>query len=132
MKKEIGVQKVEMNVDIEREVGIQRVKSNMSIKEIGDRLGIERGNAYHLIKKGVKKLTIFELWEISQVMDFDFFKLFNPISDVKVLQVRKSKIDEATSTVTFEVKYPISKAEKLGLFIKAVHELANDMDYAVV
>ncbi len=121
-----------MNVDIEKEIGIQRLKVNMSIKEIGDRLGLERRNAYHLVSKGAKKLSVFELWELSEVLGFNFFELFKPTCDTQTLDVKKSKIDEAKSTINFEVKYPISKAETLGVFIKAVHVLANEMGYEAI
>lgn len=79
-------------------------------------------------------LTISQLWKICEVLNFNFFALFEPVVvEPGFLKEPAKRYNQSKNhTVKFEVQYPTELSSELGKFMMHVDAVAEKMGFQVV
>lgn len=78
-------------------------------------------------------LTVSQLFRISEVLNFNFFELFEPVVVEPGFKEPAGKYKISRNhTIKFEVQYPTERSADLGKFMMHVDAVADKMGYTVL
>ncbi|MFD2163712.1 hypothetical protein ACFSJU_14980 [Paradesertivirga mongoliensis] len=121
-----------MKPHIGKRVAVIAKSVEKSAPELAQELSTAERNIYNYYKK--EDWTVHQLWDFSVALGHNFFSEINPpIKPTKDLAFEETAAEyERRASISFQVEYPMSKAQDLGEFIKQLHVLANKMGLKVV
>jgi transcriptional regulator with XRE-family HTH domain len=71
-------------VNIGEKIKEQLIVKKMSVADFAKKINTDRNNAYHIFKR--KSIDTELLFKISVILNFDFFKFYQPLPDNKRME----------------------------------------------
>lgn len=122
--------KVHIGTEISR---IQKIRG-LSNEEFAEAIHTTYRNVSKI--KSKEEISVSLLWQVSEALNYDFFKLYNPVviepKEEFAPGAKKPAKEEKKLTVKFEVQYPVSEASELGKFMMYVDQVATKMGFEVL
>lgn len=123
-----------MKVHIGNEIArIQKLRG-ISNEEMAQYIHTSVRNVHHI--KNKEDITTSQLLSLCELLNFNFFSLFQPVIIDPVIGFNQQSQDpekkEKILTVNFELKYPLSRADELGKFMKHVNAIGNKMGFELI
>ncbi|MXV14766.1 hypothetical protein [Hufsiella ginkgonis] len=123
-----------MNIHIGKKIREVAQEKHIKAKEIGEVIGTVPRNMYTIFNDD--DIGVQRLWKISELLNFNFFKLFHPPIKEKrsVLEEENEAADYQEAKISFNMqfKHPIKKITNVGAFMKQVHDMAKTMGIEIV
>lgn len=122
-----------MNIHIGNEIAQMQKLRGMQNDEFARRINTSVRNLNNIKIKD--DLSVNQLFKISEVLDFNFFSLFEPLV-VAPTVVKESKTEYHKSkrkhTIKLEVQYPAELAGELGKFMMHVDGIAEKIGFELL
>lgn len=123
-----------MKVHIGNEIArIQKLRG-ISNEEMAQYIHTSVRNVHHIKKK--EDITTSQLLSLCELLNFNFFSLFEPVIIDPVIGFNQQRQDpekkEKILTVNFELKYPLSRADELGKFMQHVNAIGTKMGFELI
>lgn len=122
-----------MNIHIGNEIAQMQKKRGIQNEDFAKRINTSVRNLTNIKIKD--DLSVKQLFKISEVLDFNFFSLFEPIV-VAPTELRESKPqyhkDKRKHTIKLEVQYPAELAGELGKFMMHVDGIAQKVGFELL
>ncbi len=122
-----------MNIHIGNEIAQMQKKRGIQNEDFAKRINTSVRNLTNIKIKD--DLSVKQLFKISEVLDFNFFSLFEPIV-VAPTVVKESKPqyhkDKRKHTIKLEVQYPAELAGELGKFMMHVDGIAQKVGFELL
>ena len=118
-----------MKLHIGKEIEKKAKEKRVSTKELGTILGTSQ-RTIQLMYNSDDILTS-RLQKLSEVLEFNFFELFNPVIAPKpeLSEPETAQYEEREYSFTFTVHYPLSKTKVWPTFMHQVHATAAKMGF---
>ena len=122
-----------MNIHIGNEIALIQKKRGINNEDFAKKINTSVRNLTNIKVKD--DLSVKQLYKISEVLDFNFFSLFEPVvvepTMAKEAQVKYQK-DKRKHTIKLEVQYPAELASELGKFMTHVDAIADKVGFELV